>query len=53
MCWDKNVLNIRIQQEKNYLNDEHFFLGFENVLKMQASVFCSITDHSHPTTKVG
>ena len=34
----KNGLYIRIQQEKSYQNDELFFLGFEKVLKMQASV---------------
>ena len=34
----KNGLHIRIQQEKSYQNDELFFLGFEKVLKMQASV---------------
>ena len=31
-------LHICIQQEKNYQNDELFFLGFEKVLKLQASV---------------
>ena len=34
----KNGLNIRIQQEKNYQNDELFLLWFEKVLKMQGSV---------------
>ena len=34
----KNGLHIRIQQEKNYQNDELFFLGFKKVLKMQAHV---------------
>ena len=34
----KNGLHIRIQQEKSYQKDELFFLGFEEVLKMQASV---------------
>ena len=34
----KNDLNIRIQQEKSYHNDEIFFFGFEKVLKMQVSV---------------
>ena len=34
----KNGLHIRIQQEKSYQNDELLFLGFEKVLKMQASV---------------
>ena len=34
----KNGLLIQIQQEKSYHNDELFYLGFENVLKMHASV---------------
>ena len=34
----KNGLHIRIQQEKIYQNDELFSLGFEKVLRMQASV---------------
>ena len=34
----KNGLHIRIQQEKSYQNDKLFYLGFEKVLKMQASV---------------
>ena len=29
----KKGLSIRIQQEKNYQNDELFFLGFEKVWK--------------------
>ena len=33
----KNGLHIRIQQEKSYQYNELFFLGFEKVLKMQAS----------------
>ena len=33
-----NGLNIRIQHEKNYQNDELFVLGFEKGLKMQACV---------------
>ena len=33
-----NGLYIRIRQEKNNQNDELFFLGFEKVSKMQASV---------------
>ena len=35
---EKNGLQKRIQQEKSYQNDEVFFLGFEKVLKVQASV---------------
>ena len=34
----KNGLHIRIQPEKCYQDDKLFYLGFENVLKMQASV---------------
>ena len=34
----KNGSHIRIQQEKSSQNDEFFFLRFEKVLKMQASV---------------
>ena len=34
----KSGLHICIQQEKRYQNDELLFLGFEKVLKMQASV---------------
>jgi len=34
----KNGLHIRIQQEKSSQNDKLFYLGFEKVLKMQASV---------------
>ena len=34
----KNGLHIRIQQDKSYQIVELFFLGFEKVLKMQASV---------------
>ena len=34
----KNGLHIRAQQEKSYQNYKHFYLGFEKVLKMQASV---------------
>ena len=34
----KNGLHIRIQQEETYQNVELFFLLFEKVLKMQASV---------------
>ena len=34
----KNGLQIRNQQEKSYQNDELFNLGFEKVLKTQASV---------------
>ena len=36
---EKSALYIRIQQEKVYQNDEHLFLGFEKVSKMQASEF--------------
>ena len=35
---NKKKLNIRIQQEESYQNDVLFFLCFENVLKIQASV---------------
>ena len=38
----KNGLHIRTQQEKSYQNYELFFLGFEKVLKMQASVIISL-----------
>ena len=34
----KKGLNIRIQQEKCYQNEELFLLGFEKVIKMQSSV---------------
>ena len=34
----KSSFKNRIQQEKSYQSDELFFLGFEKVLKMQASV---------------
>ena len=34
----KNCLNIRLQLEKSYQNEELFLLRFEKVLKMQASV---------------
>ena len=34
----KNGLHFRIQQEKSFQNDKFFYLGFEKVLKMQASV---------------
>ena len=34
----KKDLHMRIQLEKSYQNDELFFLGFQKVLKMQASV---------------
>ena len=34
----KNGLYIRIQQEKSNEIDELFFMGFEKVLKMQASI---------------
>ena len=34
----KSGLRIRIQQDKGYRNDQFFLLGFEKVLKMQASV---------------
>ena len=40
----KNSLDIRNQQEKNYQNDELFFLGFEKVKKMQASVIKNFTE---------
>ena len=48
-------LHIRIQQEKSYQNDEFFFLGFEKVLKMQASVMSSgawsqLTNYLQPTS---
>ena len=33
----KKGLHIRIQQEKNHQNDQLLYLGFEKVLKMQAS----------------
>ena len=36
--WRKNGLSIRLQQEKSYQKDELFLLGFEEVLKTQASV---------------
>ena len=36
----KNGLDIRIQQKKSYQIDEIFFSGFEEYLKMQASVIC-------------
>ena len=38
MLEKKNDLQIRIQQEKSYEKDGLFFLEFEKVLKMQASV---------------
>ena len=45
----KNGLHIRIQQEKSYQNDKLFYLGFEKVLKMQASVISSLrTIHHFP-----
>ena len=34
----KNGLDIRKQQEKSYQNDDLFFLGFDKVKKMQASI---------------
>ena len=52
----KNGFHIRIQHEKSYQNDEVFFLGFEKVLKVQASainnfdffsrsgIFCMLID---------
>ena len=42
----KNCLDIRNQQEKSYQNDELFFLGFEKVQKMQASVICQALELS-------
>ena len=36
-CTGKNCLDIRNQQEESYLND-YFFLGYEKVLQMQASL---------------
>ena len=37
----KSGLRIHNQQEKGYQKDELFFLGFEKVLRMQASVIDS------------
>ena len=37
----KSGLNIRINQEKNYQNDELFFFAFVEVLKMQARIMVS------------
>ena len=37
----KNGLDIRNQQEKTYQKDELFFMGFEKVEKMEASVMYS------------
>ena len=34
----KNGLHIPFQQEKSYQDGEVFFMGFEKVLKVQASV---------------
>ena len=47
----KNVLHIRIQQKKNYQNDELFLLGFENVLKMQVSVINKLMKNSKQILK--
>ena len=41
----KNGLHIRIQQEKSYQNDKLFYLGFEKVLKMKASVILDFYMH--------
>ena len=34
----KNGSNIHIQQKKSYQSDELFFMGFENAVKIRASV---------------
>ena len=44
---EENGLNIRTQREKSYQNDELFFLGFENVLKMQTSVIGTRVHNKH------
>ena len=41
----KNGLHIRVHHEKSHQNDDFFFLGFEKVLKMQASnIYTPSTD---------
>ena len=42
----KNSSHIRIPQEKSYQNGKLYFLGFEKVLKMQASDINVMLDHS-------